>query len=609
MIVILLVILLTALCIPLLHRILGNKTAYLLALLPLSAFGWFMAQYFGGVLDEPLRSSLEWNSYFNLRLDFYLDGLSLLFALMITGIGTLIYFYAAYYMKVTDHYSRFFIFLTVFMASMLGLVLADNLLSIIVFWEMTSITSFMLIGYNHEKESARYAALQGLLVTAAGGLALLAGLVLIGVTTGENSISEMQHCRETLINHKLYLPILLCVLTGAFTKSAQVPFHFWLPNAMAAPTPVSAYLHSATMVKAGVYFVARFFPVLGDTFEWSLILTTFGTLTMLTGAIMAFRSDDLKKILAYSTISALGIMVLSFGIGTKAAIYAGMAYILAHALYKSALFMLAGIIDKHSGTRLISRLPGNLYQKMPMLFVLVLLAGLSLGGILPFFGFIAKEMLLEMTLSAPFVSGVLSAALLLTGALFVALLLMLTHKTFFKKQGDANENINKASFLLYAAPMLVAALGLFFGLFPNILSHLVSGAAQSLDGNLPEKHLALWHGVNTAFLLSLVSIIAGAGLYYLQGKKLNIDWGIGVYKAFEPSRLYDLLIGGMLKFANWQTQRIQTGRLRYYVMFTLLSMLFLTGFTFFYKAGIMVNYTAIDIYVFEVVLGVIILMA
>lgn len=604
-----LIILVIAACIPLFHLLFRDKTPYLLALLPLSLFTWLLWQYLGGGLATPQREVWTWNSYFQLELAFYLDGLSLLFSLLITGIGVLIYLYAGPYMKGARYYRRFFMSLTVFMGSMLGLVLADNLLALIVFWEMTSITSFLLIGYDHEQEKSRYAALQGLLVTASGGLALLAGLILLGIVTQEYTISALAQYREQIVAHSLYLPILLCVLLGAFTKSAQAPFHFWLPNAMAAPTPVSAYLHSATMVKAGVFFLARFWPVLGGTPEWTLLLTAVGGLTALTGGVLAFGAQDLKRILAYSTVSALGLMVLTFGVGTRTAIYAGISLIVAHGLYKSSLFMLAGIIDKGSGTRSLQELPARLYERMPLAFWLVLAAALSLGGILPFFGFVAKELLVEAALSAPSRKYVLTGVVLLTGALFVAVLLMLTHQAFFQPRGASSDRrVKKLSFAYYLPPLVSALAGLLFGLFPGLLSDLFSLGAQSLDPALPAKSLSLWHGWNTALMLSLLSIAAGAGLY--AGRRpLKARWPAGALRRFAPSRAYDRLVDGMLRAATWHTQVIQNGQLRYYVMATMFSLLLLTSFTFFYKEGVTVQTLTPDVLVFEVILLGIMLMA
>lgn len=592
--------------VPLLYRILRNKTAFALALLPLAVFTWFLLQYLNGAATTPQHESWVWNEHLNLNLAFHLDALSLIFALLISGIGTLIYIYAGYYMKNARHYGRFFLVLNLFMGAMLGLVLADNWLTMIVFWEMTSITSFLLIGYNSQSETARSAAWQSLLVTASGGLALLAGLVLMSQVTGEYNISALQNFGETITNHSLYLPILLCVCLGAFTKSAQVPFHFWLPNAMSAPTPVSAYLHSATMVTAGVYFLARFAPVLGDALAWNVILCATGGATALTGALMAFRSENLKRLLAYSTISALGLMVLALGIGTKAAILAGVTYLVAHALYKSTLFMLAGIIDKSTGTKIIGELPAGLYRKMPVAFALIVLAGLSLAGVAPLLGFVSKELLLEMVLHAPFYSNLLTGIVVVVGILFTALLLILAHRSFFRKtRRDPTNSIRPIPALFYLPPAVAAIAGLFLGIFPESLDVLTSRTTLAIAGEAPNSKLALWHGFNKVFILSLVSVIAGVGLYYWKGRTF-FSVPSGVLNKWTPSAIYDGMMDGLLKWAVVHNKNIQTGHLRSYAMYTLLVIVSLTGATFFYKSGVVLNTEEIELYVFEVVLGVIV---
>ena len=281
-----------------------------------------------------------------------------MFALLISGIGTLVFVYAGAYLAGHAHLLRFYLFLLLFMVSMLGLVLADNLLLLFVFWELTSLTSFLLIGFDHQRPVARAAALQALLVTGAGELAMLAGLILLGQAGGTFQVSELLTRGDMVRADGLYPAILLLVFAGAFTKSAQVPFHFWLPNAMEAPTPVSAYLHSATMVKAGVYLLARLSPVLGGTPTWEIVVTAIGVVTMLVGAWLAIRHTDLKRILAYSTLSALGTLVMLLGLGTAAAVTAAMVYLLGHALYKGALFLVAGAIDHEAGTRDVEVLGG-----------------------------------------------------------------------------------------------------------------------------------------------------------------------------------------------------------------------------------------------------------
>ncbi|MCA9063012.1 MAG: hypothetical protein KDA96_08135, partial [Planctomycetaceae bacterium] len=286
-----------------------------------------------------------WVPELNLTVSLRLDGLSLLFGLLISGIGSVVLVYAGAYLKGDDRLGRLLLLLLLFMGSMLGLVLADNLLTLFIFWELTSITSYLLIGFNNEDPASRASALQALLVTGGGGLALLAGLILLGVAGQTFEISALLGQAETVRQHASYLPALLLILIGAFTKSAQFPFHFWLPDAMAAPTPISAYLHSATMVKAGVYLLARLHPILGGTPEWFWLIATVGAITTMLGAVLALRAVDLKQILAYATVSVLGTLTMLLGIGTEGTIKAAMALLVAHALYKGGLFMVAGGID------------------------------------------------------------------------------------------------------------------------------------------------------------------------------------------------------------------------------------------------------------------------
>jgi multicomponent Na+:H+ antiporter subunit A len=322
---------------PWLHKLARGITGWIIALLPLSIFLYFAS--FAGAIGAGVTFSFSraWVPSLGVNLSFYLDGLSLLFVLLISGIGTLIVIYAGGYLAGHPQLGSFYGYVLMFMASMLGVSLANNLLSLFVFWELTSLSSYLLIGFDHEKEASRSAALKALLVTGGGGLAMLAGLVLLNQVSGATEISELVLHGEAVRSHQLYLPILLLILLGAFTKSAQAPFHFWLPAAMEAPTPVSAYLHSATMVKAGIYLLARMSPVLGGTIPWVTIVTLVGAVTMLVGAYLALYYSNLKRILAYTTISSLGTLVLLLGIGTSGAIKAAMVFLLAHALYKGAI--------------------------------------------------------------------------------------------------------------------------------------------------------------------------------------------------------------------------------------------------------------------------------
>ncbi|MEX0966952.1 MAG: hydrogen gas-evolving membrane-bound hydrogenase subunit E [Bacteroidia bacterium] len=600
-----------AIFIPVITRLFRQKTGYILALLPLGIFVWFLQQNLERSGQTPLREAISWNEYFNLELAFYLDGLSLLFAMIISGIGVLIFAYAAHTMRDHRYYIRFFIFLTAFLGSMLGLVLADNVLTLVVFWELTSITSFLLIGFDHEKESARKAALQGLLVTALGGLALLAGLVLLGGETGTYTISELLQWEGDLTASPVYAAIVICVLLGAFTKSAQIPFHFWLPNAMAAPTAVSAFLHSATMVKAGIFLIARFSQILEGDPLWNGTITVFGALTMLTGAAMAIGATDLKQILAYSTISALGIMTLSLGIGSEAAIAAALVYVIAHAFYKSALFMIAGIIEIKTGSRELQDQPEGLFRNMPVSFAVAAAAALSLAGIIPMFGFIAKEMLIESVLLARQYSMLLVAAVVITGALFTVIALILTHRTFFSKnKKGSNEAIKEITPWLFLPALLPALAGLVVGVFPGSVQTLVTQAASSISPGVDPLNISLWHGWNQALLLSIISLATGFIIYLIYHKSQK--WGEErsfKYPRFTPSSIYNYSLVVLKEVAAWQTRILQREHLRYYIMVCFITFIVAMAYTFFSRAELRVNISDTNLYVFEVVLGVVMILA
>ena len=343
---------------------------------------------------EVATARLSWMPQIGLNADFMLDGLGLLFGILILGIGLLIILYARFYLSERDPAGPFFTYLMLFQGAMTGIVLSDNILMMLVFWELTSLSSFLLIGFWKHLPEGRQGARMALTVTGLGGLAMIAGCLMLGQVAGSYRLSDILAVRGAIQGSPLYLPALVLILIGAFTKSAQFPFHFWLPRAMAAPTPVSAYLHSATMVKAGIFLMARLWPVLAGTPAWCGIVTTAGLVTMLIGAVIALFQDDLKGLLAYSTVSHLGLITMLLGLGTEEAAVATVFHIIAHATFKAALFMSAGIVDHEAHTRSIARL-GGLRRLMPLTFAIVLIAALSMAGIPPFSGFISKELMLE----------------------------------------------------------------------------------------------------------------------------------------------------------------------------------------------------------------------
>jgi multicomponent Na+:H+ antiporter subunit A len=525
---------------------------------------------------QPIRESYEWIPSLGVNLTFLLDGLSLVFMLLICGIGMFILIYAGKYLHDDQRLGRFFCYLMLFMGSMLGLVLADNLYLLFVFWEMTSISSFLLIGWDHHRAEARKSALTALLVTGGGGLMMMAGLVLLQITSGQIDISAID--REVVHNSKLYLPILLLIFAGAATKSAQFPFHFWLPGAMAAPTPVSAYLHSATMVKAGIYLMARLSPALGDTNLWYYMVTGFGAVTMVLGAVIAVTQKDLKRILAYSTVSVLGALMMLLGIGTEAAISAAVVYLVAHSLYKGALFMGAGTLDHETSTRDITQLRG-LAKLMPISAVVAVLAAASNAGMIPLFGFISKELFYEAVYHAPMFPWVLLGMAFIASLMLVVVGFMVAYRPYFGGQAMAPQMPHEAPLAMWLGAAVLALLSLILGVFPVLYgSDLGSAAASAVLGEPVSLKLAIWHGLTPILGLSVLTLLLGTGLFFLLHR-----WQHGLYElstkfeAIGPQKIYDLGFNGLMHFAHMQTSVVQNGYLRNYVLVIVATMIALVA--------------------------------
>jgi multicomponent Na+:H+ antiporter subunit A len=558
-----------------------NKVG-LLALVPaclfISALSYLPAVSGG----QTFLQVMPWMPSLGLNLSFYIDGLSLLFVLLITGIGSFIVWYASDYMRNHPDLGRFFLWLFAFMAAMLGLVTADNLLLLFVFWELTSITSYMLIGFNHESEKARKLALQGLFVTVGGGLLLMTGVILLGSMAGTLQISEIiqqpLEAQGTLVNVMLVL-----ILMGAFTKSAQFPFHFWLPNAMAAPTPVSAFLHSATMVKAGIFLMARLHPALGEQWLWSNLQLWAGGITMILGGVLAYTAIDLKKALAYSTLMALGTLTFLLGIGHQAAMVAFVGFLLAHSLYKASLFMLAGAIDHSAGTKDLSQL-GGLKKTMPITFILMVVAALSLAGLPPVFGFIAKELLFEAALSVNL--GLVLAAITVA-CLGVAIAIVLVIKPFFGSDALLPQKPHEASLPLLAGPAVLLTISVLFGLWPGLADRgLVQAAVQAVAPEATGFYLSIWHGFNAALGLSALALILGVVLAkawlpsrQLAAKQRDLSEFIG------PEAGYFKLMDGIIWLAIKQTRIIQNGSLGNYMRVIILAVVIPVGYTLLTQFG------------------------
>lgn len=554
-----------ALAAPLLHRWLPRWAGWLCALVPLSLFSFFGAQVGAVASGRTIRAAYEWIPSLGVDLSFSLDGLSLLFVLIISGIGVLVVVYASSYLRGHHHLGRFYGLILAFMAAMISTVLAGDLITLFVFWELTGLCSYLLIGFDHGRMAARKAALQALLVTGAGGLALLAGFILLGQAAGSTDLAEIFQRGELVRGHALYLPILFLVLAGAFTKSAQFPFHFWLPGAMEAPTPVSAYLHSATMVKLGIYLLARLSPVLGGTDAWFWSVTLAGGVTMVAGGALALLRSDLKQILAYSTVSALGILTLLLGLHTPAAATAAMVFLLVHALYKSALFLAAGAVDHGAGTRDLGRL-GGLARVMPWVAAGSGLAALSMAGVPPLVGFIAKELLYEAKLQAPLAAGFVTVAGFIGNALTVAVAVLVGYLPFFGRGTDPDLHHHRVEPLLWFPPLVPALLGFVIGIFPGLAGRwLLEPAVAMVRGASVPVELALWHGVTPVLLLGAATVATGVGIALVREtvlRRLPLGDGAG----WGPERGYGLLLKGMLALAERQTRMLQNGRLRYYLM-------------------------------------------
>ncbi|MDF7801780.1 proton-conducting transporter membrane subunit [Pontiellaceae bacterium B1224] len=573
MLTLLSIIFIAALLAPFVHRLCPKYTGAILVTAPIAMVIWLLKKIPEVGHGHPVTESFQWVEKLDLELAFHLDGLSLLFALLISGIGSLIVLYTQGYFKGHPQQGRFMMYIIAFMASMLGVVLADHLLLVFIFWELTSFTSYLLIGFNHNSPDARNAALQAMLVTVLGGLFLMAGIIMLAGAADTWRLSEIIQRGDVLLAHKNYLPILILVCIGAFTKSAQFPFHFWLPNAMQAPTPASAYLHSSTMVKAGVYLLARLHPALGSSEEWTLILTTIGTITFLLGAIMALGQKVLKRLLAYTTVSALGAMIMLLGVGTSYTIKAMATFILAHAFYKAALFLIAGGITHETGGETSVDKLGGLRKAMPISFACAILAGLSMGGFPPFFGFVAKETWLHALDHYPLLVG----ATVIGGAAYVLVGFAVGFKPFLGKM-PAELHAHEIPLSMRFGPIVLGLCCLAFSFFTGSIGHnLVQPAATAIVAKELEVHLHLWAGFNKAFVISLITLMIGIGLYCSRSFLVATAGRLGVLVKFGPDAAYQFLLNGVLKFAAWHTRVLQTGILRDYIRVTVLTTVALVG--------------------------------
>ncbi len=598
-----------ALTAPWLQGRLPRRAGWLLILLPLALTAWFAAQLPRVAEGTTLAESVSWIPSLGIDLAFYLDGLSLTFALLISGIGAVVLLYASAYLADDPLLGRFYLYLLVFMASMLGTVLADNLITLFVFWELTSISSYLLIGFKHSYGTSRAAALQALLVTGGGGLAMLAGLVLLGQVAGTSNLSSLAASGERVRASDLYPAILGLVLVGAFAKSAQFPFHFWLPNAMEAPTPVSAYLHSATMVKAGVYLLARLSPALGGTVEWQGLVIGVGAATMVLGAYLAWQQVDLKRILAYSTISALGILVLLLGVGGALATKAALTVLVAHSLYKGALFLVAGALDHETGTRDVTQL-GGLRRAMPITGAVALLAGASMAGLPPLFGFVAKEVFYKATYEAPDLPALLTALAVLSSVLTVVAAGLVALKPFFGVRAHTPRHPHEAPLRMWLGPLFLAGLSVLLGVWPALVAeYSVKPATEAVLAGPAKVELVLWPGVNPVLALSLLTLALGAGVYVFRHALLAWARRLDVGKRLGPERGYGRALDGLLRLADWQTDLLQNGYLRFYLITIVAVTVVLVGYTALAEADLSGALRAPEMRVYEGAIAVVILAA
>lgn len=583
-------------------RFAKNIFPYILTILPLGSFIWFLSKIPEVKSAGYYTETFQWVPQLGINFSFRLDGLSLIFALMISGIGALVFWYTSSYLKGHRYLERFYMYLSIFMAAMLGMVLADNLITLFIFWELTSISSFFLIGFNNEEGPSRKSALTALLITGSGGFLLLAGIVLLGIVSGTYDISAMLSQRDMIVNSGFYPVIAILFFFAAFTKSAQFPFHFWLPGAMKAPTPVSTYLHSATMVKAGVYLLLRFTPLLGNTDLWNQTLTIVGGITMVYAAVTVIYKSDLKAILAYTTVASLGIMIFLIGLGTDAAILAAVTFIITHALYKAALFLITGIIDHETGTRDINQLAGLRHVLMPVA-IAGFAAAIVSGGVPPSFGFISKDLIYEASLNS-------NASIIITAAAVVTNIFLFYGgfaagvRPFTGKLPERFQKVHLPAASMWVPPLILSLLGVLFGLVPGVVeNNLLKPAIAFLTQNF-DYHIKLWHGFNQVLLLSAITIVGGLFLFFMVRSTGKIQHFVNRYNPFTPEQVFQNVVQFLKTSARSITRIVQNGYLRKYVFVTMAFMLALLLYVIFNHFSIKLdpeNFGTLTLYEFTIV--------
>jgi multicomponent Na+:H+ antiporter subunit A len=542
-----------------------SKAGMLSTVLPLGLFTGLCTLWPEVVRGHVFQLHWSWIPSLDLNLQFRLDGLSLLFGLIVTAAGFFVTLYASSYMAGHPHSGRFFVFLHAFMIAMLGIILADNLLLLFVFWEATTVFSYLLIGFDHESETARDHAKQAILVTGAGGLALLIGILLLKIAGGTFTLSQWAVDGDQIRQHALYPFILIAILLGAMTKSAQFPFHFWLPNAMSAPTPISAFLHAATMVKAGIYLLMRFHPLMGGTTAWMATLVIVGGVTALWGAIQALGPCDLKRVLAYTTMMALGILTMFLGGQSAASMTAAATFLLVHALYKASLFLAVGSIDHATGTRRLDRL-GGLWRSMPITALAVAAATMSMAGFPLFFGFIGKEIMYEGALAEEMFPLFTVTAALLSNALMTAVAAVVILVPFAGRRPPRLPQTHDPEWTMWIGPLVLGGLGILFGIIPEWVSaNLIQPAVWALNPKQEGVLLTIFHGFNLPLLLSVITLTLGAVFYGIR------RWLGGRISAavdrlpISAAGAYDRGLYHFMQGAKGITRRLQSGALHTYL--------------------------------------------
>ncbi|MGJ8758663.1 monovalent cation/H+ antiporter subunit A [Acinetobacter sp. HC8-3S] len=573
-----------------LQRISRGMTALGAIGISLSCFILLLTQAETVLQGNTLQQSWDWLPQLGINLSFRLDALGLLFGLLISGIGTLIYIYAYYYLSPKNSLSKLYQLLMLFMAAMLGISLSNNLIILLVFWELTSISSFLLVGYWSQYDAAQRGARMALTITGMGGLAMLGGFVLLGQITGTYQIDQLVLMKDTIQQHYLFVPTLLLILLGAFTKSAQFPFHFWLPNAMAAPTPVSAYLHSATMVKAGIFLLARLAPIFIGAALYHNIVTFVGLFTLCMAAGFAIFKEDLKGLLAYSTISHLGLIVCLLGIGSPLAVAAAIFHIINHATFKAALFMIAGIIDHETGTRDLRKLSG-VWQLLPFTGTLTMITAASMAGVPLTNGFISKEMFfteLLANLSGP-VMVISAIVATLAGIFAVSYSIRLVHGVFFDGEVGKqvpNKDAHEPALGMRLPAIILATMCILVGILPALLTGTMVNSVTRSSLAQPEfegVHLAIWHGVNAPLLMSVIALIGGAIFYFALAKdgrirKIDLDPYLG---KFQGKIIFELFLKHLLLNSRKIKQATENGSLQSYLLWIVLFSILMVGLPLF----------------------------